>query len=75
MGPVGPGVRPGSWLRWYAYPLGGTVRRDHTQNPAFVPSTSKLAVRFLVFLYLVDNLPQLCMHAVIFFIFLKNIKM
>lgn len=37
------------------------------QHSAFVPSSSEMAVGFLVFLYLlVHNLPQLCMHAVIF---------
>ena len=36
------------------------------QHPAFAPGSSEMAVGFLVFLYLVHNLPQLCMHAVIF---------
>ena len=33
--------------------------------PAFPPSSSKVVAVFLVFLYLVHNLPQLCMHIVI----------
>lgn len=55
------------WLRWFA--LCGV----HGQYPAFAPSTLfvgsglfNMAGRFLVFLYLVYNFPQLCMHADIF---------
>ena len=48
-------------------PLGGAERRGHAQCPAFAPSSSEVAVGFLIFLYLVvHNLPQLCMHAAIF---------
>ena len=38
-------------------PLGVAARRDHVQYPAFAPDTSEVAVGFLVFLYLVHNLP------------------
>ena len=50
-------------------PLCGVEFRGHTQYPAFSPGSSEVAVGvfFLVFLYLlVQNLPQLHMHAVIF---------
>ena len=54
-------------LRWSAHPLGGAVCRDHAQYPVFAPGSSKVAVGFLVFLYLVvHNLPQLRVYAVIF---------
>ena len=45
------------WLRWFAHPFGGVECR-HAQPPAFAPSSSEVAVGFLVFLYLVDNLRQ-----------------
>ena len=63
---MGPGVRPEGWLRWSAHPLGGAVCRDHVQDPAFAPDNSEVAVGFLLYLYLVHNLPQLCRRAVIF---------
>ena len=54
---AGPGVRPEAWLRWSAHPLGGVVCRGHARYPAFAPSSSELAVGFLVSLYLlVHNL-------------------
>ena len=38
--------------------------------PAFAPSSSEVAVRFLVFLYLfAHNLPQLYLHSVILLFF------
>ena len=47
--------------------LGGVECRGHEQCPAFAPSSSEVAVVFLVFLYLaVHNLPQLHTRAVIF---------
>ena len=62
-----PGVRSEGWLRWSAQPFGGAECRGHAQCPAFAPSSSEVAVGFLVFLYLVvHNLPQLDMHTVIF---------
>ena len=63
-----PGVRQEGWLRWSARPLGGVERRGPAQDPAFAPGSSEVAVGFFwPFLYLVvQNLPQLCMHAVIF---------
>ena len=61
-----PGVGPEVWLKWSAHPLGGVECRGHAQCPAFAPSSSEVAVRFLVFLYLVHNLPQLHMHTVTF---------
>ena len=53
-----------AWLWWFAPPSGGGVCRGHAQYPAFAPSSSEVAVGFLVFLYLVvHNLPQLaCMQ-------------
>ena len=70
---AGPGVGPEAGLRWLAHPFGGGVCRGHAQYPAFAPNPcfcSQLfrgGSWFSVFLYLVDhNLPQLCMHAVIF---------
>ena len=56
-----------AWLRWSAHPLGGAVCRVHGLYSAFAPSSSEVAVGFLVFLYLVvHNLPQLGLEAVIF---------
>ena len=47
--------------------LGGAVCGVHSQYPAFAPSSSEVAVGVLVFLYLVvHDLPQLCLHTVIF---------
>ena len=64
---AGPGLRLEGWLRWSAHPLGGVVCREPVQYSAFAPDPSEVAVGFLVFLYLVvQNLPQLRMHAVIF---------
>ena len=55
------------WLRWSAHPLGGAVCRDHACYPAFFPNTLEVAVGLLILLYfVVCNLPQLHMHAVIF---------
>lgn len=54
--------------RWSAQPLGGAVCRDHAQYSAFAPSTSEVAVEFLVFLYLVHNLPQLFLIPYSFFV-------
>ena len=36
------------------------------KHPAFVPETSDMAAGFLAFVYLVQSLPQLHMHIVIF---------
>lgn len=48
-------------------PLGGVECRGRAQCPGFVPSSSEVAVVFLMFLYLVvHNLPQLHTCAVIF---------
>ena len=44
----------------------GAVCRDLTQYPAFAPGTSEVAAGFWSFLYLVNNLPQLLMQAVVF---------
>ena len=62
-GSIGPLER---WLRWSAHPFSDAVCRDHGQYPAFSPDTSKVTVGFLVFLYLDQNLHQLCMYVVIF---------
>lgn len=71
----GPGLRPEGSLGWLARsPFGAVEYRRHAQHLAFVPSTlfllpalQKWQLVFLVFLYLVvHNLPQLCMHTVIF---------
>lgn len=45
-----PRIRPEGWLGC----------------PAFAQDTSEVEVGFLVFLHLIHNLPQLCMHAAIF---------
>ena len=64
---VCPGVRPEGWLKGSALHFGGVVCRGHARYPAFAPSSSEVAVGFLVFLYLVvHNLPKLHMNAVIF---------
>ena len=64
---MGPGVGLEGWLRCFAHPFGGGVCKGHGQHPAFAPSSSEVAVVFLVFLYLaVHNLPQLHTRAVIF---------
>ena len=59
-------VRLEGWLRWSSRPFGGVECRGHVQSPASVPGSSEVAAGFLVFLYLVWNFPQLCMHAVTF---------
>ena len=52
------------WLRCFAHPSGGVECRGHTQYPAFAPGSSKVAVG--PFGLYTQNLPQLCVHAVIF---------
>ena len=59
-------VRLEGWLRWSSRPFGGVECGGHVQSPASVPGSSEVAAGFLVFLYLVWNFPQLCMHAVTF---------
>ena len=59
-------VRLKGWLMWSACPFGGVECKGHVQSPASVPGSSEVSAGFLVFLYLVGNFPQLCMHAVIF---------
>lgn len=56
------------WLRRSAHPLGDAVCRGHAQYPAFAPGSSEMAAGvFWSFLHLVVlNLPQLCIHPVIF---------
>ena len=62
-----PGVGPEGWLRRFAHPLGGVACRGHAQDPAFAPGSSEVAVGlFDLFVSFVQNLPQLCMLAVIF---------
>ena len=64
-----PGVELEGWLRCFAHPSDGVVCRGHAQYPTFAPSSSELAVGFFCcccFVSCVQNLPQLCMHAVIF---------
>ena len=70
---MGPGVKLEGWLRWFSHPFGGVVCRVHALYPAFLlpaffaPVSSEVAVGFLVFLYfIVNDLLQLPMHAVIF---------
>ena len=73
-GGVCPGMGLEGWLRCFAHPFGGGVCRGHAQYPAFAPNPlllllalQKWQLGILVSLYLVvHNLPQLCMHAVIF---------
>lgn len=59
-------VRLKGWLRWSARPFGGVECKGRVQSPASVPGSSEVSAGFLVFLYLVGNFPQPCMHAVIF---------
>ena len=62
-----PGVGPEGWLRCFAHPLGGGVRRGHAQSPAFAPGSSKAAVGFFgLFVSFVQNLHQLSMRTVMF---------
>ena len=59
---LGPGIRPEGWLRYSAHPSVPTVCRGHAQGPAFLPprhpvfaaGSSKVAIGFLVSLYLLD---------------------
>lgn len=58
------GVRLEGWLRWSAHP---TVVLGQGTYPAFAPRSSQVAFGFLFFLYpVIQNLPQLPMHVVIF---------
>ena len=50
-------VRQVGWLRWSAHLLSGVECRGYTQSPGLLPALQK-AVGFLVFLYLVHNLPN-----------------
>ena len=61
-----PWVGPEGRLRRSPHLLGGAVCRHHVQYPAFAPGTSEVAAGFWSFLYLVNNLPQLLMQAVVF---------
>ena len=69
-----PGVRQDGWLRWSAHPFGGVECWGHAQYFAFAPSSSEVAVVvFFCFLFwsfciliVVQNLPELSMHPVIF---------
>ena len=56
-------VCPGVGLEGY---LGGVPTPLVVLYPAFAPSSSEVALGFLVFLHLLaHNLPQLCMHMVV----------
>ena len=54
--------------------LGGVVYREHAQYPVFAPGSSKVTVGCVFFFFFfwslcifeVQNLPQVCMHAVTF---------
>ena len=61
-----PGVRPKGWRRWSAHPLRGAMCRGACVALAFAASVPAVLVGFLVFLYLVPNLPQLHMHTATF---------
>ena len=63
-----PGVRLEGWLRWFAHTLGGVVGEGaDRQYPAFAPGSSEVEVGFFYLcVSFVQNLSQLCMHAVIF---------
>ena len=71
---VCPGVGSEAWFRSFAHPSSGVVGRGHAQYPAFAPHTLHLLLAlqkgqlsyFWSFVFLVQNLPQLCMHEVIF---------
>ena len=43
-----PWVRSEGQLRWFAHPFGGVVCRGHEQYPAFAPSSSDMAVGWLL---------------------------
>ena len=67
--------RRGECLQWLTKGLAGlappvfagAMSRGHAKYPAFAPGSSKVTVGFLLLLYLViQNLPQLHMHPVIF---------
>ena len=51
-------------LKWFSHLLGG-VCAEIMHRTAFSPSFSEVAVLVLVFLFLVLNLSQLCMWALI----------
>ena len=61
-----PGVRPKGCSRWSAHPLGGAMCRGACVALAFAASFPAVSVGFLVFLYLVPNLPQPHMHTATF---------
>ena len=73
-----PGLGMEGWLRRFAHSSGGVECRGHAQYPVFVPNIlfllqalQKWQLEFLVsLLSLVQNLPQLGMHAVIFIFYL-----
>ena len=56
-------VRQEAWLRWSAYPLGGAVRRDCAQDPAFALSSSEMTVGlwpFCILLCIIAPTAQAC---------------
>ena len=53
----------GWWLGWFAHPLGGGVCRVRVSHPVFKSGTGVFWSLCIVW---VQNLPQLCMHAVVF---------
>ena len=65
-----PGVGPEAWLRWFAHPFGGAVCRGFCflLFLLLLLALQKWQLGFFggLFLSFVQNLPQLCMHAVIF---------
>ena len=52
------------WLRWFAHPFAGVECRPDL-SPTSAPSSSEVAVGFLVFLYLVHNLQRFHRYAII----------
>ena len=52
-------------LKWFSHLLGGVCAEIMHRPVLFSPSFSEVAVVFLVFLFLVLNLSQLCMWALI----------
>ena len=55
----------GGWLRWSAHPLGGTVCRDHVQDPAFALGTSEMAVDlwpFCILLFIIASTVHACSY-------------
>ena len=64
---VCPGIMPEGWLRCFTHPLGGVVCRRLVQYPVLLQPLQKWQLGFFgLCIFGVQNLPQLCMHTLIF---------